>query len=248
MMKELLMMHKWLYFIIILSRYKVLATMDVNLDELKYLAARLNPFECRRLIAALHYTTYELPNTLAAAERNVDDEIPCIRHLLHWNSSPAEGKGKTHEAIAHRLRQINRSDLADWLSKSAFMQLGKDLGRAVVKAFDELSKEETEPSHPVTLEPIKTYREEEDPWVQIDTVLMAILLGLLGTLLTLICATIFKKIRDHLRKNKYKKLAQKETQNKEEKMEEKRIKYVTESSSGITDNVHPDSETETDFN
>ena len=146
MMKELLMMHKWLYFIIILSRYKVLATMDVNLDELKYLAARLNPFECRRLIAALHYTTYELPNTLAAAERNVDDEIPCIRHLLHWNSSPAEGKGKTHEAIAHRLRQINRSDLADWLSKSAFTQLGKDLGRAVVKAFDELSKEETEPS------------------------------------------------------------------------------------------------------
>ena len=74
----------------------------------------------------------------------MDDDIPCIRHLAHWNSSPAEGKGKTHEALAHRLRQINRNDLADWLGKSAFMQIGKDLGRAMVKPFDELSKEETE--------------------------------------------------------------------------------------------------------
>lgn len=41
--------------------------IDVNLRELEYLAARLDPFECRRLIAALHYTTYDLPQNLAAA-------------------------------------------------------------------------------------------------------------------------------------------------------------------------------------
>ncbi|XP_043524351.1 uncharacterized protein LOC122536227 [Frieseomelitta varia] len=146
-MRELSRTHEWpvrLSLIVILSRYDVLGTIDVNLNELQYLAARLNPFECRRLIAALHYTSYELPSNLADAERNVDDDIPCIRHLAHWNSSPAEGKGKTHEVLAHRLRQINRNDLADWLGKSAFMQIGKDLGRAVVKPFDELSKEETE--------------------------------------------------------------------------------------------------------
>lgn len=45
----------------------VRATIDVNLSELEYLAARLDPFECRRLIAALHYTTYDLPKNLAAA-------------------------------------------------------------------------------------------------------------------------------------------------------------------------------------
>lgn len=77
-------------------------------------------------------------------ERNVDDEVPCLRHLVHWNGSPAEGKGNTHEALAHRLRQINRNDLADWLGKSAFAQLGKDLRRAM--AFDGLAKEETEPA------------------------------------------------------------------------------------------------------
>ncbi|XP_076763853.1 uncharacterized protein LOC143431182 [Xylocopa sonorina] len=188
--------------VVILSRYEVLGTIDVNFNELEYLAARLNPFECRRLIAALHYTSYELPKSLAGAERNVDDDIPCIRHLLHWNSSPDEGKGNTHEVLTHRLRQINRNDLADWLGKSAFRQLGKDLDRAMVKAFDELGKEETELPHPITLEPARY--DEEDPWLQVDVVLMATLLGLIGTLFTLICVTVLHRIRQHFRKSKYK--------------------------------------------
>lgn len=51
----------------ILVSSRVSGTIDVNLSELEYLAARLDPFECRRLIAALHYTTYDLPKHLAAA-------------------------------------------------------------------------------------------------------------------------------------------------------------------------------------
>lgn len=58
-------------------------------------------------------------------------------------------------------------------------------------------------SHPVTLESFKRH-EEEDPWLQIDVILMATLLGLLGTLLTLICYTVLQKIRQHFRKTKYK--------------------------------------------
>lgn len=46
---------------------EIRGTIDVNLSELEYLAARLDPSECRRLIAALHYTTYDLPRSLAAA-------------------------------------------------------------------------------------------------------------------------------------------------------------------------------------
>nr|XP_033332159.1 uncharacterized protein LOC117223772 [Megalopta genalis] len=190
-----------LCYITILSQYRVFSTIDVNANELEYLAARLNPFECRRLIAALHYTTYELPNNLAEAERNVDDDIPCIRHLIHWNSSPSEGKGKTHEALTHRLRQINRDDLADWLGKSTFTQLGKDLSRVVEKSFDELAKEESEPSSPITLAP-KSHV-DEDPWLEIDTVLLAVVLGLSGTLLILICAMILHRIRNYFR-HKYK--------------------------------------------
>lgn len=58
-------------------------------------------------------------------------------------------------------------------------------------------------SYPVTLESFKRH-EEEDPWLQIDVILMATLLGLLGTLLTLICYTVLQKIRQHFRKTKYK--------------------------------------------
>lgn len=42
-------------------------TIDVNLSELEYLAAHLEPAECRRLVAALHYDDYELPKSLDGA-------------------------------------------------------------------------------------------------------------------------------------------------------------------------------------
>lgn len=79
-------------------------------------------------------------------ERKVDEEISCLRHLLHWNSSPGEGRGKTHAAIVHRLRQLNRNDLADWLGKTAFKQLGKDLDDAIAPSFEDLADEELETS------------------------------------------------------------------------------------------------------
>ncbi|XP_011057269.1 PREDICTED: uncharacterized protein LOC105147743 [Acromyrmex echinatior] len=130
--------------IVIIFVLRIRGTIDVNLSELEYLAARLSPVECRRLIAALHYTTYDLPSSLAEAERKVDEEIPCLRLLLHWNNSPEEGRGKTHAAIVHRLRQLNRNDLADWLGKTTFKQLGKDLDNAITLSFDELAEEEME--------------------------------------------------------------------------------------------------------
>ncbi|CAL1687451.1 unnamed protein product [Lasius platythorax] len=177
---------------------RIRATIDVNLSELEYLAARLDPFECRRLIAALHYTTYDLPKNLAAAERKVDEEISCLRQLLHWNSSPGEGRGKTHAAIAHRLRQLNRDDLADWLGKTAFKQLGKDLDDAVAPSFEELADEEMETStFFTTAESTVYWTREEDPWFSIDTVLMALMLGLLGTLFVLIVAIIVHTIKSN---------------------------------------------------
>ncbi|XP_033213914.1 uncharacterized protein LOC117170980 [Belonocnema kinseyi] len=124
----------------------IFCTIDVNLSELEYLAAHLDPFECHRLIAALHYTSYELPKSLAGAERKINQDIPCLLQLLHWNMSEKEGKGKTHEEIEHRLRQLNRNDLADWFGKTVFKQLGNDLGRAIQNPFGKLGEHETENS------------------------------------------------------------------------------------------------------
>ncbi|XP_014235988.1 uncharacterized protein LOC106658502 [Trichogramma pretiosum] len=113
-------------------------TIDLNLQELEYLAAHLRAKECRLLVAALHFDSYELPKQLSEAEAAISKKIPCLRQLLHWNSSPGEGAGKTHQHLEHRLRQIGRRDLADWLGKTTFRELGKDVLRAVNDSFGQL--------------------------------------------------------------------------------------------------------------
>lgn len=185
--------------------HEIFSTIDINISQLEYLAARLDPFECRRLIAALHYTSYELPMNLAAAERTVDEDIPCLRQLVHWNQSPGEGLGQTHEALIHRLRQLNRNDLAEWLGKSTFKQLGKDMERIMERPFDELGLQETEIPVKLTVAPIESF-EDNDFSTQIDVVLMAITLGLIGTVLILIGYIIFRIINMRLRKAKYRKV------------------------------------------
>lgn len=47
--------------------FLISCTIDINLSELEYIASHLDPFECRRLIAALHYNSYELPKSLSGA-------------------------------------------------------------------------------------------------------------------------------------------------------------------------------------
>lgn len=71
----------------------------------------------------------------------MSNDITCLEHLIHWNSTPGEGKGKTHTILAHRLHQINRSDLADWLGSTVFRQLTKDLFRSMNKPLSEQAKQ-----------------------------------------------------------------------------------------------------------
>lgn len=40
-------------------------TIDINMAELEYLAGHLDPAECRRLVVALHYNTYDLPQSMS---------------------------------------------------------------------------------------------------------------------------------------------------------------------------------------
>lgn len=42
-------------------------TVDINLSEFEYLADHLTPEECRKLVALLHYHTFDVPKQLAAA-------------------------------------------------------------------------------------------------------------------------------------------------------------------------------------
>lgn len=62
------------------------ATIDVNLPEFTYLANHLQPEECRRLVASLHYKSYNKPNALDDAGRyNVYNKYLLITMNLKIN-------------------------------------------------------------------------------------------------------------------------------------------------------------------
>ncbi|XP_058798118.1 uncharacterized protein LOC131668192 [Phymastichus coffea] len=136
----------WLI-VTVVSITSVHGTIDVNLSELEYLAARLDLQECRRLVAALHYHNYELPENLEDAESNIGEDMSCLRLLLHWNSRVSEGLGQSHELLERRLRQLGRRDLADWLGKTTFRELGKDLLRSINEPFPDVTTMSSETTY-----------------------------------------------------------------------------------------------------
>lgn len=64
--------------------------------------------------------------------------MSCIEHLQYWNSQAGEGKGETHEVLQHRLRQMGKEKLAEWLGKTVFHQLGVDLEKSITEGLLEL--------------------------------------------------------------------------------------------------------------
>ena len=50
--------------------------------------------------------------------------------------------------------------------------------------------------YPITIEPVDE-PDEEDPWVPVDTLMVALLVGLLAALLVLIGAIVVHKVRYH---------------------------------------------------
>lgn len=54
-------------FVLILYLKFISNTIDINGAELQYLADHLTLEECRKLVAAAHFKTYEVPNALDQA-------------------------------------------------------------------------------------------------------------------------------------------------------------------------------------
>ncbi|XP_016841341.1 uncharacterized protein LOC103317854 [Nasonia vitripennis] len=188
------------------GRNMVRATIDVNLAELEYLSARLDPHECRRLVAALHYDSYELPESLAGAEHEVSDDIPCLRHLLHWNGTPGEGRGKTHELIERRLRQLGHQKLADWLGRTTFRELGKDLTKLIDEplpgaeeqqqtstSLAVLHDEVTDGDATATTAVIDDDSDNESFWSSIELIVQALFAGLTFALVVILGALVIDR-------------------------------------------------------
>ncbi|XP_044272649.1 uncharacterized protein LOC123016362 [Tribolium madens] len=175
----------------------VLGTLDLNFAELKYLSDHLLPEECRRLVAAAHFKSYMMPNELWQAEQALPKDEPCIELLLHWNSAEGEGKGDTHESLEHRLRQMGRYDLADWLGRTVFHQLGEDLERSLKEGVGDYKNETTTPDNisMPTLVPIIEYSDPTE-WGPGDTICLVLVAGLIIAIFGVCCFAMCLKISD----------------------------------------------------
>nr|XP_024218700.1 uncharacterized protein LOC112211381 [Halyomorpha halys] len=168
--------------------FKVIdCTVDVNLAELEYIANQLTPMECENLDKYLHSSTYEVTsqtNFFSFGERT------CLEILIHWNSSPNEGLGETHSILSHRLKQIGRKDLADWLSNIVFQRLSTKLNKTVLaNPFKEVIVETSEIPEAESSgnnSDLSFYHGEPD-WETYDTVAILVAFFLLIAIVILIC-------------------------------------------------------------
>lgn len=194
------------YYICLLIIARILfgdATIDINLSELQHIADHLHPDECRRLVASLHFNSYEEPNSLDQAERKVPKDVPCVQMLIHWNSQAGEGRGQTHEVVMRRLNQLGRRDLADWLGRTVFNQLGKDLEHSLDDPFRDLA-ENDENTHKYTLGPTYEPINDSDPseWWAIDTILYVLITGLILLTFIILGVVLFRLVRRKREKRK----------------------------------------------
>lgn len=107
--------------------YLVLCTIDTTLPEFQYIANHLTKEECHKLIALLYVNSFDINRSVENVENAVPEDIGCLKLLLHWNLSPNEGRGATHEKISLRLRQMGKKPLADWLDKAVFKELEEEI-------------------------------------------------------------------------------------------------------------------------
>ncbi|XP_047348243.1 uncharacterized protein LOC124948538 [Vespa velutina] len=102
-----------------------------------------------------------------------------------------------------------------------------DMERIMNRPFDKLSEQEIETYYPLTIDPIENPG-NDDFWSQLNIILLAIMLGLMGTLLTLIGYIIFYMIKVRLRRTKYRKMKQEMDTDKTSEKEKQKINKTKE--------------------
>lgn len=102
----------------------IVCTFDLNFKELQYIAGQLEPHECRKLSESLHdkklFTTEKHKLT-----GNHEPNKTCLFLLLKYDRS--EGRGKSFQDLAIRLRQIGRPDLAGRLSQLVYHEKAREI-------------------------------------------------------------------------------------------------------------------------
>ncbi|CAG9793483.1 unnamed protein product [Diatraea saccharalis] len=150
----------------------------MNIPELEYIASHLTLAECRRLVASLHFVSFELP-ALSESQQKIPKDMSCLNLIMKWNNGN-EGKEKTHEHVARRLRQIGKKDIADWLGVTVFHNLAKDVEDALLHPGF-IGDENKFNYQFVTFKDSDTI--EIDQWNILDSIMYIMLIGIFGSIL-----------------------------------------------------------------
>lgn len=160
-------------------------TIDINIRQLQYLADHMSAEECRRLFASLYFDSDDIPIELDDAQEEISRNIPCIKLLVKWNSGVEswEGQGETHAFLKHRLTQLGYYDLADWLGKSVFQQLGKQVNMSLQVEPHLKAKPLTTPKAFKTSET----KVDDKHWTKFDSIISVALFGMVFITLAAFC-------------------------------------------------------------
>ncbi|KAK9496521.1 hypothetical protein O3M35_013182 [Rhynocoris fuscipes] len=158
---------------------------------MEYLANHLTSDECWKLTVLLHSNNVEEIELNNKLQQPIVTQINCLEDLLHWNSLPGEGLDETHQILAYNLRLIGRNDLSDWLSETVFEELAKDINKTLlIDPFEELIKTTNKTEDLDIVGAMERINGDHDLWKPYDTILSAITLSLIITLIWVICKII----------------------------------------------------------
>ncbi|XP_054285720.1 uncharacterized protein LOC129002148 [Macrosteles quadrilineatus] len=133
-------------------------------------------------------------NKLEDAENALPSDVSCLKLLLEWNLH--EGKGKTHEKLSLRLRQIGRQDLASWLDSAVLDELQGEIDK-LAQEFSETPQEQLSPVQVFENDDYfeQTLMKNDDIWDLVPTVTILFFIAVSIIILTCFFAQVMKPYR-----------------------------------------------------
>ena len=172
-------------FFLLVSKFSIFfTTIDLNNQEILFVADHLSHNECRKLSEALHMHHWNLDHPVTGAH---EPNQSCYQLIKHWDTH--EGKGQTFHDLAQRLNQIGRRDLADKLSKTVYHEKSEAVRR---NFLDDPFKKMIHQDSPMLEEAPRSEPESElteDPgaWSSLHTVGVV----LIGICMLIICVMLY---------------------------------------------------------
>jgi len=113
--------------------------LGTNTSSMNFLSSLVNSFilimgrdqKCQQIIPG-NFRGGGKKIIIYFSECEITDDISCFKLLVCLNSQLGKGKGRSHVALTHRLKQLRHKSLADWLSWTVFHQLGQNLNRTLL--------------------------------------------------------------------------------------------------------------------